>query len=74
MQESKTIHSFHSNYEKCDYRVRFSCTLELIAQDVGVFDAFHAVHSNGKIISSDKIYKKLGLEQIDLSDDNPKNR
>ena len=28
MQESKTIHSFHSNYEKCDYRVRFSCTLE----------------------------------------------
>jgi hypothetical protein len=28
---------------------------ELIAQDVGGFDSFHAVHSKGKIISSDKI-------------------
>ncbi len=44
----------------------------LISQDVGVFDSFHAVHSNGKIISSDKIYRKLGLEQIDLSDEKPK--
>ena len=52
----------------------YQAAAELIAQDVGVFDAFHAVHSNGKIISSDKKYKKLGLEQIDLSDDKPKNR
>ncbi len=58
------------NEKNADYQA----AAELIAQDVGVFDAFHAVHSNGKIISSDKIYKKLGLEQIALSDDKPKNR
>ena len=52
----------------------YQAAAELISQEVGVFDSFHAVHSNGKIISSDKIYKKLGLEQIDLSDDKPKNR
>jgi len=58
------------NEKNADYQA----AAELIAQDVGVFDAFHAVHSNGKIISSDTVYKKLGLEQIDLSDDKPKNR
>ena len=58
------------NEKNADYQA----AAELIAQDVGVFDAFHAVHSNGKIISSDKKYKKLGLEQIALSDDKPKNR
>ena len=52
----------------------YQAAAELISQEVGVFDSFHAVHSNGKIISSDKIYKKLGLEQIALSDDKPKNR
>ncbi len=50
----------------------YQAAAELISQDVGVFDSFHAVHSNGKIISSDKIYRKLGLEQIDLSDEKPK--
>ena len=49
----------------------YKAAAELTAWDAGVFDSFHAVHSNGKIISSDKIYKKLGLEQIDLSDDKP---
>ena len=58
------------NEKNADYQA----AAELIAQDVGVFDAFHAVHSNGKIISSDTVYKKLGLEQIALSDDKPKNR
>ncbi len=47
----------------------YQAAAELITQNVGVFDSFHAVHSNGKIISSDRIYRKLGLEQIDLSDD-----
>jgi predicted nucleic acid-binding protein len=51
----------------------YQAAAELISQEVGVFDSFHAVHSNGKIISSDKIYRKLGLEQIDLSDEKPKN-
>ncbi len=50
----------------------YQAAAELISQEVGVFDSFHAVHSNGKIISSDKIYRKLGLEQIDLSDEKPK--
>ena len=50
----------------------YQAAAELISQNVGVFDSFHAVHSNGKIISSDKIYRKLGIEQIDLSDENPK--
>lgn len=52
----------------------YQAAAELITQNVGVFDSFHAVHSNGKIISSDKIYKKIGLEQIDLSDDKPKDQ
>ena len=34
---------------------------ELVLSSAGVFDSFHAVHSDGKIISSDKIYRKLGL-------------
>ena len=50
----------------------YQAAAELISQEVGVFDSFHAVHSNGKIISSDKIYRKLGIEQIDLSDEKPK--
>ncbi len=50
----------------------YQAAAELISQNVGVFDSFHAVHSNGKIISSDKIYRKLGIEQIDLSDEKPK--
>ncbi len=45
----------------------YQAAAELITQGVGVFDSFHAVHSNGKIISSDKIYRKIGLKQIDLS-------
>ena len=49
----------------------YQAAAELISQDGGVFDSCHAVHSNGKIISSDKIYRKLGLEQIDLSDEKP---
>ena len=46
----------------------YQAAAELITRGVGVFDSFHAVHSNGKIISSDKICRKLGLKQIDLSD------
>lgn len=49
----------------------YQTAAELITRGVGVFDSFHAVHSNGKIISSDKIYRKIGLEQIELSDDQP---
>ena len=52
----------------------YQAAAELITHDIGVFDSFHAVHSNGKIISSDKIYRKLGLEQIDLSDEKPNHR
>ena len=49
----------------------YQAAAELITQGVGVFDSFHAVHSNGKIISSDKIYRKIGLKQIDLSGEKP---
>jgi predicted nucleic acid-binding protein len=45
----------------------YQAAAELVLSGVGVFDSFHAVHSDGKIISSDKIYRKLGIEQIDLS-------
>ena len=51
----------------------YQAAAELITQDVGVFDSFHAVHSKGKIKSSDKIYRKLGIEQIDLTDEKPNN-
>jgi hypothetical protein len=33
---------------------------------VGVFDAFHASRSGGRIISSDSVYEKLGIERICL--------
>lgn len=52
----------------------YQAAAELITQNVGVFDSFHAVHSNGKIISSDKVYRKLGIEQIDLADEKPNNK
>jgi len=35
---------------------------------VGVFDAFHAVHCSGKIISSDSVFDKLGIERIRLEE------
>ena len=34
----------------------------------GVFDAFHAAHCSGKIISSDSIFDKLGIERIRLEE------
>jgi len=34
-----------------------------------VFDAFHAAHCSGKIISSDKIYDRLGIERIKLEEE-----
>ncbi len=33
---------------------------------IGVFDAFHAAHCKGKIISSDSAYDKLGIERIKI--------
>lgn len=33
---------------------------------VNVFDAFHAANCQGRIISSDNVYDKLGIERIDL--------
>jgi predicted nucleic acid-binding protein len=37
-----------------------------IEEGAGVFDSFHAAHCQGKIISSDKIYDKLGIQRIEL--------
>ena len=34
----------------------------------GVFDAFHAVHCKGKIISSDHIFDKVGITRIKLEE------
>ncbi len=34
--------------------------------NVGVFDAFHAVHCNGTIISSNSVFDKLGIKRIKL--------
>ncbi|ALV63913.1 hypothetical protein ADU37_CDS22160 [Thermococcus sp. 2319x1] len=34
--------------------------------NVNVFDAFHAANCNGKIISSDSVYDRLGIERINL--------
>ena len=53
---------------------KYQAAAELITQNVGVFDSFHVVHSNGKIISSDKVYRKSGIEQIDLADEDPNNK
>ena len=33
---------------------------------VGVFDAFHAVHCSGAIISSDSVFDRLGIRRIKL--------
>ncbi|BCU66589.1 hypothetical protein HS7_00260 [Sulfolobales archaeon HS-7] len=40
----------------------------LISQGMGVFDAFHAAFSEGKIISSDHIYEEFGYTRIKLED------
>jgi len=34
--------------------------------EIGVFDAFHAAHCGGKIISSEPAYERLGIERIRL--------
>lgn len=39
---------------------------EYIKNGVNVFDAFHAAHCNGEIISSDHIYDKLDIKRIEL--------
>ncbi len=39
---------------------------EYINSGVNVFDAFHAAHCNGEIISSDHIYDKLDILRIKL--------
>ena len=41
---------------------------EYIKNGVNVFDAFHAAHCNGEIISSDHIYDKLNIKRIKLED------
>ncbi len=33
---------------------------------VGVFDAFHAAHCSGNIISSDSVFDKSGIKRIKL--------
>jgi|Deesub1362B_J571_1020462.scaffolds.fasta_scaffold13714_3 predicted nucleic acid-binding protein len=33
---------------------------------VGVFDAFHAVHCKGKIISSDRVFDRIGVDRVKL--------
>ncbi|SRR6056297_3257833 len=39
---------------------------KLIEEGFNVFDAFHAIHCNGKIISSDKIFDEINIERIRL--------
>ena len=39
---------------------------EYIKNGVNVFDAFHAAHCNGEIISSDHLYDKLDIKRIKL--------
>lgn len=39
-----------------------------IKKGLNVFDAFHAAHSNASIISSDKIYDRLGFKRIKLEE------
>ena len=41
---------------------------EYIKNGVKVFDASHAAHCNGEIISSDHIYDKLNIKRIKLED------
>lgn len=40
-----------------------------VKKGVTVFDAFHAAHAGNSIISSDKVYDKLGFERIKLETD-----
>lgn len=39
-----------------------------IKKGAGVLDAFHAAHADGEIISSDRIYDKLGLRRVKLEE------
>ena len=39
-----------------------------IKKGANVLDAFHAAHAEGEIISSDKIYDKLGLKRVKLEE------
>lgn len=39
---------------------------EYIKNGMGVFDAFHAAHCNGEIISSDHIYDEFNIKRIKL--------
>lgn len=38
--------------------------------NLNVFDSFHAAYCNGKIISSDSIYERVGIKRIKLEDQN----
>ena len=40
-----------------------------IKKGANVFDAFHAAHAGKQIISSDKVYDRLGFERIRLEED-----
>ncbi len=35
---------------------------------LGVFDAFHAAHAGDRIISSDKVYERIGISRIKLEE------
>ena len=39
---------------------------EYIKNGMNVFDAFHAAHCNGEIISSDHIYDKFNIKRIKM--------
>jgi len=41
---------------------------KFIEEGVGVFDAFHAAHCGDKIISSDHIFDKIGIERIKIEE------
>ncbi len=39
-----------------------------VKRGVNPFDAFHAAHAGNEIISSDKVYEKVGLKRIRLEE------
>ena len=51
-----------------EFDIRVLRAAVLVAQGMGVFDAFHAAFSGGEIISSDHVFEEFGYRRVKLED------
>lgn len=70
--EINTIKTFANTFELVEvdeptYSICMQATVYIEKYNFAVFDAFHAAFcSNDKIISSDSVYERIGIERIKL--------